>query len=233
MITTISIILFVISAFIFTWHILTVKYLSPYTLDIYFGRKGCGKSSTLQRLAHKYNKRGWHCFCDEGNTFQDFVIPINCDKLYEYKLPYNSIVFIDEINLKWDNRDFKQFDKRLQKYFRKQRHKKVKIVMFSQTYDCDLKIRNLADRLILLNKRFRVFCIGQPYVKSPVVLTSLQTATEGRISDDFIKLPFWQKELTYIPKWIKCHDSFEDDDSDYLSDYTDFFSQVKKREGEG
>lgn len=216
-----SIILLAVFGVVFLWHKLTVKYLSPYTLDIYFGRKGCGKSSTLQHLADKYNKRGWKCFCDIGNTFQSFVTEIDCDVIYQYKLPHNSVVFIDEINLKWDNREFKKFDKRLQKYFRKQRHKKVKVIMFSQTYDCDLKIRNLADRLILLNKRFRVFSIGTPYVKSPVVLTSLETQNEGRISDDFIKLPFWQKEFTFIPKWVNTYNSFEDDDSDYLFDYSE------------
>lgn len=215
-----SIIFLVVFGVVLIWHKLTVKYLSPYTLDIYFGRKGCGKSSTLQHLADKYNKRGWKCFCDIGNTFQPFVTEIDCDVIYKYKLPHNSVVFIDEINLKWDNREFKKFDKRLQKYFRKQRHKKVKVIMFSQTYDCDLKIRNLADRLILLNKRFRVFSIGTPYVKSPVVLTSLETQNEGRISDDFIKLPFWQKEVTFIPKWVNTYNSFEDDDCDYLFDYS-------------
>lgn len=217
-----SIIMFIVFGCVLLWHKLTVKYLSPYTLDIYFGRKGCGKSSTLQHLADKYNKRGWHCFCDIGNTFQHFVTEIDCDVIYEYKLPHNSVVFIDEINLKWDNREFKKFDKRLQKYFRKQRHKKVKVIMFSQTYDCDLKIRSLADRLILLNKRFRIFSIGTPYVKSPVVLSSLETQSEGRISDDFIKLPFWQKEVTYIPKWVNSYNSFEDDDTDYKYDYSEF-----------
>lgn len=210
-----SLVLLSIFIVIIVWHKLTVKYLSPYTLDIYFGRKGCGKSSTLQHLADKYNRKGWRCFCDIGNTFQDFVTEIDCDVIYKYKLPHNSVVFIDEINLKWDNREFKKFDKRLQKYFRKQRHKRVKVIMFSQTYDCDLKIRNLADRLILLNKRFRILTVGTPYVKAPVVLSSLDTHTEGRISDDFIKLPFWQKELTFIPKWVSKYDSFEDNDDDY------------------
>ena len=45
---------------------LTNKYCSPYTLDVYFGKKGCGKSTTLQKLAYKYYKKGWNCFCDRN-----------------------------------------------------------------------------------------------------------------------------------------------------------------------
>lgn len=199
---------------------LTRKYVSPYTLDIYFGRKGCGKSSTLQRLAAKYHKLGWNVFCDRDNTMQDFVVQINCSRLWEYKLPENSVVLIDEINLLWDNRDFKSFPKPLQKYLRLQRHKKIKLIMFSQTFDCDAKIRNLADTLYLCNKFARVFTICTGYFKKPVILTALDTKMEGKITDDFKKLPFWLTQITYIPKYIKTYDSFKDDDQDYEYDYT-------------
>lgn len=214
-------VIFVIVAIIYIYHLLTRKYVSPYTLDIYFGRKGCGKSSTLQHLAQKYHRLGWHCFCDEGNTYQDFVTPIKCRQLYNYKLPPNSVVLIDEINLLWDNRDFKSFPKPLQDYLRKQRHKRVKLIMFSQTYDCDLKIRNLADRLYLCNKLLRVFTICTAYVKKPVILSSEQTHTEGRMSDDFAKLPFWCSTVTFIPKYVKKYNSFEDDPKDYLYDLSE------------
>lgn len=199
---------------------LTRKYVSPYTLDIYFGRKGCGKSSTLQRLAKRYHKLGWNVYCDDGNTMQQFVIPINCSRLWEYKLPENSVVLIDEINLLWDNRDFKSFPKPLQKYLRLQRHKKIKLIMFSQTFDCDSKIRNLADTLYLCNKFMRVFTICSGYFKRPVILTALDTKMEGKITDDFKKLPFWCTQITYIPKYIKSYDSFYDDPDDYEYDLT-------------
>lgn len=199
---------------------LTRRFVSPYTLDIYFGRKGCGKSSTLQRLAQKYYKLGWNVYCDDGNTMQPFVTPIDCSKLWTYKLPENSVVLIDEINLLWDNRDFKSFPKPLQKYLRLQRHKKIKLIMFSQTFDCDAKIRNLADTLYLCNKFARVFTICTGYFKRPVILTALETRQEGKITDDFRKLPFWCTQITFIPKWIKKYDSFYDDESDYLNDQT-------------
>lgn len=205
---------------VFIYNALTRRFVSPYTLDIYFGRKGCGKSSTLQKLAQKYYKKGWKVYCDKDNTMQPFVEQINCKLLYRYKFPPNSVVLIDEINLLWDNRDFKSFPKELQKMLRLQRHRKIKLIMFSQTYDCDLKIRNLADHLYLCNKLLRVFTVCTPYVKRPVILTSEQTRSEARMSDDFIKLPFWYGSITYIPKYINKYDSFKDDESDYHWDLT-------------
>lgn len=217
---------------IYIYDRLTRRFVSPYTLDIYFGRKGCGKSSTLQKLAQKYYKLGWIVYCDEGNTMQPFVHQIDCSKIWTYKLPPNSVVLIDEINLLWDNRDFKTFPKPLRKYLRLQRHKKIKLIMFSQTFDCDAKIRNLADTLYICNKFARVLTICKGYFKRPVILTALETREEGKITDDFKALPFWNTQITFIPKWIKKYDSFSDDGEDYETDYSyhsaDRFSSKKK-----
>lgn len=200
---------FLFLVIVFVYNKLTAKYVSPYTLEIFFGRKGCGKSTMLQKLASQYHKRGWNIFVDEGNCELPFAHQIEADKIWLYEFPENSVIFIDEVNLKWDNRDFKSFPKPLQKFLRLQRHYKLKVIMFSQTYDCDAKIRNLADTLYIQNKLFRVFTIARPYVKMPVVLTSLDTRTEGRISDDFKPLRIWHSKVAFIPKWVKSFDSFK------------------------
>lgn len=218
---TLLIIVSVFLLILFIYDRLTRRYVSPYTLEIYFGRKGCGKSSTLQKLAKRYHKLGWKVFCDDGNTMQPFVQQIDCSQLWKYKLPPNSVVLIDEINLLWDNRDFKAFPKPLQKYLRLQRHKRIKLIMFSQTFDCDAKIRNLADTLYICNKFARVFTVCQAYFKRPVILSALDTRNEGKITDDYQKMPFWCTRITYIPKYVKKYDSFYDDDDDYEFDMTD------------
>lgn len=196
-------------ALILLFHKLTARYVSPYTLDVYFGRKGCGKSTMLQKLAYKYHKRGWAIYANDGDSFISFVNYIDASHLWKFYFPANSVIFIDEVNLLWDNRDFKTFPKELQKFLRLQRHKRVKIIMFSQTYDCDKKIRDLADMLFIQNKFLRIFTVARAYVKSPVVLTSLETGSEGRISDDFKPLKIWHWHSAYIPKWVKKFDSFK------------------------
>lgn len=196
---------------------LTNKYCSPYTLDVYFGKKGCGKSTTLQKLAYKYYKKGWNCFCDRNDSFQPFVKQLDASKLYMYKLPPNSVVFIGEANLHWDNRDFSSFPKPFQKYLRLQRHKRVKIVMFSQTYDTDKKIRDLADRLYIVKKRLRLWTTCTPYIKTPVILPAGETRDTAKMADDFVRIPkfFFSGVITFIPRWVNDFDSFIDDQSDY------------------
>lgn len=195
--------------FLIIFNLLTKKYVSPYTLDVYFGRKGCGKSTMLQKLATTYHKRGWTVFCGCDDSFIPFVNPIDASHLWEYDYPANSVILVDEVNLLWDNRDFKNFPKEMQRFLRLQRHKRVKIIMFSQTYDCDKKIRDLADMLFIQNKLLRVLTIARAYVKAPVVLTSLETGSEGRISDDFKPLKIWHWHCAYIPHWASRFDSFK------------------------
>ena len=76
-----------------------------------------------------------------GKLPQDIKLPV------PVSVKPHSVIFCDEINLLWDNRDFKSFPKDMQKYFRLQRHYKHIFIGFSQTYDCDKKIRDLADEL--------------------------------------------------------------------------------------
>lgn len=202
---------------------LTSKFNSPYTLDVIFGKKGCGKSTTLNKLAFKYYSKGWHVFCDLNDSMQSFVTQIDASQLWKYKLPPNSVVFVGEANLHWDNRDFKDFPKPLQKYFRKQRHKRVKVILFSQTYDTDKKIRDLADRLYIATKKLKLWTRCTPYVKTPVIVPAKETRDTAKLTDDFVKVPFFmfQGITTFIPRWIRAFDSYEDDDDGYTIDMSD------------
>lgn len=190
----------------------TRKFNNPYTLDVFFGKKGCGKSTTLNKLAFKYYKKGWHCFCDNGDSFQSFVKPINASKMYQYRFPPNSVIFVGEANLHWDNRDFKDFPKEMQRFFRMQRHKRVKVILFSQTYDTDKKIRDLADRLYIVRKRFKLWSCCSPYIKVPKIIPASETRDTARMADDFLKVSLFtfQNVITFIPAWITSFDSFGD-----------------------
>lgn len=199
---------------------ITAKFNSPYTLDVIFGKKGCGKSTTLNKLAYKYYSKGWNVFCDLNDSMQSFVTQIDASQLWKYKLPANSVVFVGEANLHWDNRDFKDFPKPLQKYFRKQRHKRVKIILFSQTYDTDKKIRDLADRLYIATKKLKLWTSCTPYVKTPCIVPAREAKDTAKLTDDFVKVPFFmfQGITTFIPRWVNSFDSFEDSDEGYSID---------------
>lgn len=206
----ILIIIFVIFDIILIFHLFTRKYVSPYTFTIVFGKKGAGKSCSMQKDLKKHKKCGWTCYAD-SNTDLPFVQRIDAKLLFTYKFPKNSFVVIDEVNLLWDNRDFKSFDPRIQKFFREQRKHKVKIIAYSQTFDCDKKLRDLADRLAVQKKFMRVWTSRRYYIKTPRVISAEQARDTSRIVDDYVKVSclFGGLDITFIPKHIKDYNTNE------------------------
>lgn len=205
--------LIIIACFLFVialYAFLTRKYKSPYTFQIIFGKKGVGKSCTMQKDLIKHHKRGWHCFAD-SNTDLPFVKKIDARLIYTYNFPEKSFITIDEINLLWDNRDFKSFPKPVQEFFRQQRKFKCKIIAYSQTFDCDKKLRDLADRLAIQRKVMRIFSFRRYYVKQPVVISAENTREQAKIADDYIPVPliFGGIGFTFLPKYVRYYDTNE------------------------
>lgn len=204
----ICICIFFLIALVF--HLLTKKFVSPYTFTIAFGKKGVGKSCTMQKDLRKHYKKGWVCYAD-SSTDLPFVKRINAKQIYDIKFPRGSFVAIDEINLLWDNRDHKQFDQRVQKFFREQRKHGVKIYAYSQTFDCDKKLRDLCDRLALQRKFLRIFSVRRYYIKGPKIISARDARDHARAVDDLLKVPiiFGGVDFCYIPRYIKDYDTNE------------------------
>ena len=206
----ILIITFVFCSAVLIWHMLTRKYLSPYTFTLVFGKKGVGKSLSMQKDILKHLKRGWKVYADSNTNIKD-VVMIDASKIYTYRFPRNSLIVIDEINLLWDNRDFKKFDKNIQDWFREQRKKGIKIIAYSQTFDCDKKLRDLTDTLAIQRKFMRVWTVRRYYVKTPRIISAEEARDTAKIADDYVKVPllFRGIDFTYIPKYIKHYDTNE------------------------
>ena len=234
--------IFVLLFVVIIWHLLTKKYLSPYKMYILFGPKGIGKSTLLQKLIVYYKKLGYHIYCNIGDSPSPDIVEIQIEdigllsKAYkdralrsklskQYKdlgvrsadciLP-KSVIFCDELNLIWDNRSFKQFRKDQQEYFRLQRHYKHIFIGFSQTFDTDKKIRDLADVIVLLKKFGRVFIYGQCWRKTQIVVgaTEDNNRDQGVIVDNFVPMGliynlFSSPFRCWLPKWVKHHDSYK------------------------
>ena len=195
---------------IFIFHLLTKKYVSPYTFTVIFGKKGAGKSCSMQKDLKKHYKRGWKCYAD-SNTDLTYVTRIDAKRIFSYPFPPNSLICIDEVNLLWDNRDFKSFDPKVQKWFREQRKHKCKVIAYSQTFDCDKKLRDLADKLAIQTKLLRVWSKRRYYVKTPRVISAQDARDTSKIVDDYVKVPilFGGLDITYIPKYIRCYNTDE------------------------
>ncbi len=200
--------LFVFFGLCSLFHILTRKYLNPYRLTMVFGKKGSGKTTLMVRLAYQYLKKGWTVFCTEK---LDGCYYIDYNDIGFFNLPPNSILLVDEVGMIWDNRNFKAFKPEVRDWFKLQRHYKVRVFLFSQTFDIDKKLRDLTDDMYLVTNMLRVFSWAKRIRRKTVLVKPLGDSP-SRIDEElrfdlFLFWPFGARMLTFIPKWSKYFNS--------------------------
>lgn len=190
------------------FHYLTLRYLNPYKLTMVFGKKGSGKSTLMVRMAYEYLSKGWTVFCTEK---LDGCVHIDYNDIGFKNIPPYSLLLVDEVGMIWDNRNYKSFKPEVRDWFKLQRHYKVKVVLFSQTFDIDKKLRDLTDEMFLCCNVLRVFSWAKRITRR-VVLVQPGPDTPARIDeelayDPIIFWPFGSRILTFIPKWAPYFDS--------------------------
>lgn len=190
------------------WHVLTKKYLNPFKLTMVFGKKGSGKSTLMVRLAYEYLARGWTVFCTER---LDGCVYIDYKDIGFFNIPPYSLLLVDEVGMIWDNRNYKDFKSEVRDWFKLQRHYKVKVVLFSQTFDIDKKLRDLTDDMYLCTNVLRVFSWAKRITRR-IILVQPGPDTPARIDeelayDSIIFWPFGSRILTFIPSWAPFFDS--------------------------
>lgn len=191
---------------------LTCKYRNPYKLIMVFGKKGSGKTTFLAKTAYRYLKKGYPVYSTEKVPG---VIQFDVQKIGHVTFPENAVILIDEVGMIWDNRNFKTFRPEVRDYFKYQRHERHIVYLFSQTFDIDLKLRNLTDCMYLCTCKFGWLSIARK-IKRSIILVHPQGDAESRIADDLEFEPIiWSLFgartciLTYIPNWINLFDSHE------------------------
>ena len=214
------------------FHKLTVKYTNPFKLIFVFGKKGSGKSTLLQKLSFKYFYNGWTVYSTEvpdtgyrmppkkgrgkakvSGDVPHSIYKIDPKKIYEYQFPPKSCIFIDEVSLIWDNRNFKNMDSKVVAWFRYQRHYKCRVYLFSQSFDIDKKLRDLCDEMYIVNKFARVLVRAKRIIRKPVVVHPSPEAP-ARIDEDLVvdgplMAIFGGRLYASIPHWAKTYDSFK------------------------
>lgn len=193
---------------------LTRKFRNPYQLIMCFGKKGSGKSTYLCKIALQYLENGWKVFSTEGTPGTFKLEPSDIGKV---KIPPDSVVLIDEVGLVWNNRDFKKFDKDVLTWFKLQRHERVKVIVFSQAFDIDKKLRDLTDYMYLFRCYGNLVSVGRRISKRIVLQDAFgdcaSTIADNLCFDSPISLipPFINKgamQVTWIPKYAKYFDSY-------------------------
>lgn len=191
---------------------LTYRYSNPYKLVMVFGKKGSGKTTLLAKLALRELARGKPVYTTvpvPGCCLFDVAEVGSCS------FPPGSAVFIDEVGMVWDNRDFKRFRPEVRDWFKLQRHYRNKVYLFSQTFDIDVKLRNLTDAMYLCTCHFGWLSVARR-IRRMITIVNPQGDSESRIADSMEFVPLWQilfgagsLRLTFIPRWAKYFDSHE------------------------
>lgn len=189
------------------YHFCTKKYLNPYKLYLIFGKKGSGKSTLLTKLAVQARKAGKTVYTTEyiPDTYQ-----ISIDDIGIYDFEKGSVLLVDEVGMKWDNRKYKEFKDFHRDFFKLQRHYNLTVYLFSQTFDVDKKIRDLTDNMYLCKRFMRVFSIARK-IDRTVVLNNSTAEAPSSIDENLTFVPIFLPgavKVTYIPKYTKYFDSF-------------------------
>lgn len=177
-----------------------------------FGKKGSGKNTLLTKWSIKYNRLGYHVYSDSEmfNTYK-----LDTDWIGKYDFPKNSVLLIQEAGMTWDNRNFKSFPSEVRDFFKLQRHKNVIVVLASQSFDVDKKLRDLTDEMYLVTNFMRIFSIAKR-INKKITIQKAENNDNKSSSDQAsfltesysFDLPFFWK-FTYIPRYVKYFNSFE------------------------
>lgn len=187
--------------------ILSIIYKNPYKLYYIFGKKGAGKSTWMVKKMIRYLKRGWSVYTDMPDVNIFGVHIINAKDLETFTPRDNSALFLDEIGLTFDNRKFKSFPDGVNQWFKFQRKYHVVTYVNSQSFDVDLKVRSLIDRMFLMQSIGNVFAVVRP-ISREVTLTAPSAESESRIADILKFDRIWHWKIIYLPRYFKYFNSF-------------------------
>lgn len=198
----------IVFVLLFAFSFVSRKYSNPFKLYFLLGKKGSGKSTKMIKEMLKAQRLGYWIYTD----IQDCIVPgvriINAADLEVFTPVHNSALFLDEVGITFDNRNFKKFPEGFRDWFKFQRKYKVIVWQNSQGYDIDLKIKVLIDRIYLQSVIFNCIGVSRPVSKS-WTLTDPTGESESRPAERMKFEPIWKWEFTWLPKYFKYFDSFD------------------------
>lgn len=128
------------------------RYKVPAVINLYFGVPGSGKTSIAAYIAKKDMKHGKTVW---SNVPIKGTYKVEKSDIGVYDISYGRLIW-DEAGLDYNNRNWKENLTQEQLYFYKlHRHYGCAADFFSQgPSDCDIKIRQLARNMYLINRTF-------------------------------------------------------------------------------
>lgn len=180
------------------------KWNSKFKLYLLFGKKGSGKSTLLVKWMIQYHKKGYCIYTNMKSVTLPYVIHIEEKDVGDYVGVPNSVLLLDECGTWLDNRKFKTFKDSMRDYFIYQRQYKNIVILASQNFNVDKKVRELVDKMYLCGKVGPV-SYARP-IRRNITLTEPMGDSESRIADQLVFAP--GLVLTWIPRYAKLFESF-------------------------
>ena len=223
--------IFVFLVLVVFWLYYYLKLFNPFKLILIIGKKGSGKSTTAvsmiksfqgsKQLFYDSNLKKWQVFkwqvyTNISGLLVDGVRFINApERLGELSFPPFSFVVIDEVNLLpgWDNREFKKMNKSTISWLRYQRKHMVRVLLISQTFDIDKKIRSLTDSMFLNKCILGCFsCLRK--IDKTVDIESSALDADSQLVDKLAFAPWWipfsgNIKFLFIPKYMNLFQSYD------------------------
>lgn len=183
----------------------------PYRFEIYIGKPRTGKTTMMTKEAYLNNRHKKRTYCNVDIDVKGTrIFSAENIGLGNYFEP-DSLVLIDEPNLYWDNRTFKdQKRKSVVEWFRLYGHNKVNIKMYTQTLDVDKKLRYLASDVFICKKILGTIVVSRK-LKKQITIKESAIDAESQIVDELDFVPIFipgSIKLTFIPHWTKFFDSY-------------------------
>lgn len=190
-------------------------------IRVFFGKPGVGKSTLCCKLAKLSAKHYDNAFINFRNTVPNVG---SCDVagLGNWTFPHSSYIALDEAGIEFNNRAYKSLPKYTIAWFKKHRHYRCDVDVFSQSWDdMDVTIRRLANELWYMY-RIGPFTLCRRVYKRVTVDKNTEQIIDGYRMASMLWLLIWplqfgypfQKKfmLTYRPFYYKYFDSWECDD---------------------
>ena len=125
----------------------------------------------------KYKKRGWNVYTDMKDIYIPGVRIIDSADLASFRPAPHSALFLDEVGISMDNRNYKSFPPGLRDFFKYVRKMKCVVYLNSQSFDVDKKVRDTTDAMILQVSLLNCISLSRPIRRS---ITLTEPSAEAR-----------------------------------------------------
>lgn len=166
-------------------------------ITLIIGLPRSGKTTEMAKLIQR-NKKKYPKIYSNVPIKNSYLV--DSTDLGHYQIS-DGLLLIDEAGIEFNNRSYKSFSKELIYFMKMHGHYKLDIIFFSQSFDVDKVIRNLAEKVYVIKKLFFF-----TFKWSCKMHWTTNSDGEPTIVYEMPKLP---RGITFRPRYYKYFNSYD------------------------